>query len=279
MATLLVANSEGEPHRFDIPESGADVVLGRKSDNGIAIPDPHLSSQHASIRFDKEAETFYLKDLGSHNGTRVNGGALEEGKEVSIKESDAIKFGILEATLLLHRPVRSLEPKPLKRPKIEAPAPVIPIIDAETLKAATKKPKVQAIKAADVDESMPETLRVDDVCRDLIKRLDLLDDLIERYQKGENTEIVSDLEILKQSFQDMLGQYQVEPYSFDPDTEIDLEMRKKIQVVETVKKRSKEKTSRILETVNEGYMRRLEGSQPVILRKARVTTQAPMVAK
>lgn len=279
MATLLVANSEGEPRRYDVPETGANIVLGRKSDNGIAIPDPHLSSRHASIRFDSEAETFFLKDLGSHNGTRVNGDALEKGKEVVVKETDAIKFGILEATLLLTRPVRSLEPKPLKRPKIEAPAPVIPIIDAETLKAATKKPKMQAMKPADEVESLPETVRVEDVCRDLIKRLDLLDDLIERYRKSENTESVSDLEVLKLSFQDMLVQYQVEPYSFDPDTEIDLEMRKKIQVVETVKKTGSEKTSRILETVNEGYMRRQEGSQPIILRKARVTTETSLVAK
>ena len=60
MATLLVANPEGEPRRYDVPETGVDIGIGRKSDNGIAIADPHLSSYHANIRFDKTSETFIL---------------------------------------------------------------------------------------------------------------------------------------------------------------------------------------------------------------------------
>jgi hypothetical protein len=268
MATLLVANPDGEPRSYDIPETGAGVGLGRKPDNEIVITDPHLSSYHASIRFDEASETFYLKDLGSHNGTRVNGAELEKDHELELKETDSIKFGILEATLLLSRPVRSLEPAPLRRPEIEAPAPVIPIIDVDTLKAATQKPPTTK------NSDAPETVAVVDVCRELIKRLDLIDELLIRYKevkKGED--VYADLEALKQSVQDMLGNYQVEPYSFDPETEINLDMRKKIQVVETLKTEGKEDKNRIVETLHEGYVRRLEGSQPVILRKAHVTTR------
>ena len=268
MATLLVANPEGEPRRYDVPETGVDIGIGRKSDNGIAIADPHLSSYHANIRFDKTSETFILKDLGSHNGTRVNGATLENDQELGLKETDAIKFGILEATLLLARPVRSLVPKPLKRPEIVAPAPVIPIIDVETLKVATRKPPTTR------NSDSPETVVVVDVCRELIKRLDLIDDLLDRYRDvKKDAEVITDLEVLKQSFQDMLGGYRVEPYSFDPDTEINLDMRKKIQVVETLKAEGEGGKNRIVETLHGGYVRHFEGSQPVILRKARVTTQ------
>ena len=207
MATLLVANPEGEPRRYDVPETGVDIGIGRKSDNGIAIADPHLSSYHANIRFDKTSETFILKDLGSHNGTRVNGATLENDQELGLKETDAIKFGILEVTLLLARPVRSLVPKPLKRPEIVAPASVIPIIDVETLKAATRKPPTTR------NSDSPETVVVVDVCRALIKRLDLIDDLLDRYRDvKKDAEVITDLEVLKQSFQDMLGGYRVEPY-------------------------------------------------------------------
>ena len=185
-----------------------------------------------------------------------------------MKETDAIKFGILEATLLLVRPVRSLEPKPLKRPEIEAPTPVIPIIDVETLKAATQKPPTTT------NSDAPETVSVVDVCSELIKRLDLIDALLDRYKNvKKDDEVLTDLEALKQSFRDMLGSYQVEPYSFDPDTEINLDMRKKIQVVETLKAEGNGGKNRIVETLHEGYVRRLEGSQPVILRKAHVTTR------
>jgi hypothetical protein len=67
----------------------------------------------------------------------------------------------------------------------------------------------------------------------------------------------------------MLGDFQVEPYSFDPDTEISVGLRKKIQVVETLKAGK----NYIVETLHEGYVRRIEGSKPVILRKAHVTTR------
>lgn len=268
MATLLVANPEGEPLRYDIPETGVDVGLGRKRDNGIAIPDPHLSSYHASIRFDEKSETFFLKDLGSHNGTRVNGTTLPKHQELSLRETDAIKFGILEATLLQARHVRLLEPKPLRRPDVEAPAPVIPIIDVETLKAATRKPPTKA------NSETLETVAVVDVCRELIKRLDLIDELLDRYKEVKKVdEVQADLEVLKQSVQDMLGDFQVEPYSFDPDTEISVDLRKKIQVVETLKAEGKAGKNYIVETLHEGYVRRIEGSKPVILRKAHVTTR------
>lgn len=268
MATLFVANPEGEPLRYNIPETGVDVGLGRKRDNGIAIPDPHLSSYHASIRFDEKSETFLLKDLGSHNGTRVNGTMLPKYQELSLRETDAIKFGILEATLLLARPVRLLEPKPLRRPDVEAPAPMIPIIDVETLKAATQKPPTKA------NSETLETVAVVDVCRELIKRLDLIDELLDRYKEVKKVdEVQADLEVLKQSVQDMLGDFQVEPYSFDPDTEISVGLRKKIQVVETLKAEGKAGKNYIVETLHEGYVRRIEGSKPVILRKAHVTTR------
>ena len=268
MATLLVANPEGEPRRYDVPESGAAIGIGRTPDNEITIPDPHLSSYHGSIRFDEASGTFFLKDLGSHNGTRVNGKTLEKDQEVALKETDSIKFGILEATVLRVRPVRSLAPTPLRRPDVEAPAPVIPIIDVETLKAATQKPPTTSKSDA------LETVAVVDVCRELIKRLDLIDELLDRYKEvKKDDEVHADLEALKLSIQDMLGSYQVEPYSFEPNTEINLDMRKQIQVVETLKSEGKGGKNRIVETLHEGYVRRLEGSQPVILRKAHVTTR------
>ena len=166
MATLLVANPDGEPRRLNVLEDG-ETTIGRKSNNAIVIPDSH----HAIMRFDRERQVFFRRDLGSHNGTRVNGDRLGKD-EVALKESDSIIFGILEATPLPNRAVRSLAPKPLEGPAIEAPAPMIPAIDIEALRAATKKPRSQSQR----NEEIPETVAVEEVCRELIKRLDLMGD-------------------------------------------------------------------------------------------------------
>jgi hypothetical protein len=63
------------------PGSGATFVLaainllGRAGDNTIPIDDPTVSSHHARLSFG--SGQWILEDLGSRNGTRVNGIGLE----------------------------------------------------------------------------------------------------------------------------------------------------------------------------------------------------------
>jgi pSer/pThr/pTyr-binding forkhead associated (FHA) protein len=57
----------------------AETVLGRESGDIVFSDDPFLSRRHASIRADVANKRFFLKDLGSSNGTfyRVNEGEIE----------------------------------------------------------------------------------------------------------------------------------------------------------------------------------------------------------
>jgi hypothetical protein len=63
------------------PESGATFalaevnLLGRAGDNTVPIDDPTVSSHHARLTF--RSGQWILEDLGSRNGTRVNGMDLE----------------------------------------------------------------------------------------------------------------------------------------------------------------------------------------------------------
>jgi hypothetical protein len=63
------------------PESGATFalaevnLLGRAGDNTVAIDDPTVSSHHARLTF--RSGQWILEDLGSRNGTRVNGMDLQ----------------------------------------------------------------------------------------------------------------------------------------------------------------------------------------------------------
>ena len=48
-----------------------EYVIGRRSDCQIFVPDMRVSRQHA--RLWKDGEAWTLEDLGSNNGTYING--------------------------------------------------------------------------------------------------------------------------------------------------------------------------------------------------------------
>src|SRR5215510_14118899 len=66
----------------------AEVTIGRGPSNSICIADPLLSRQHCRIT--REGDVFNLQDLGSFNGTFVNGVPI---KEQAIAHRDLIKTG------------------------------------------------------------------------------------------------------------------------------------------------------------------------------------------
>ncbi len=64
---------DGKRHfRLDRPL----MNLGRKLDNHLVLPDPHVSRRHAEIRM--QGGRFMLRDLNSTAGTRVNGQLVSE---------------------------------------------------------------------------------------------------------------------------------------------------------------------------------------------------------
>lgn len=76
---------------------GANIV-GREGGD-ITIPDPKVSRRHAQITSDSGA--FEIEDLGSTNGTLVNGSRLDPGAKKAISASDKIAFGGFEVQFCL----------------------------------------------------------------------------------------------------------------------------------------------------------------------------------
>ena len=68
------------------------IGIGRAPENTIVIEDFSVSGHHALLQLIREA--YYLKDLGSTNGTRVNG---ERITETQLRFGDRIRFGKVEA--------------------------------------------------------------------------------------------------------------------------------------------------------------------------------------
>ncbi len=85
-ALLRVAGPVGVERR--IPVTGAPLGIGRDVDNDVAVADPLLSRHHARIV--ARNGRLVLVDLGSRNGTRVNGRAV---REAVLGAGDRIELG------------------------------------------------------------------------------------------------------------------------------------------------------------------------------------------
>lgn len=77
--------------------SSKAFVIGRIDGNDMIMPDFAISKKHATINMD--SNSFYLKDLGSTNGTFVNGKRLDK-KSLKIHDQDVLSFARYEFTFL-----------------------------------------------------------------------------------------------------------------------------------------------------------------------------------
>jgi len=87
MSCLVVTSGRAKGRTFKItPERQA--VVGRVSECDVCIADPHVSRRHCLI---SAGQTGYvIKDLGSANGTTLNGVRITEAP---LKDGDKLAFG------------------------------------------------------------------------------------------------------------------------------------------------------------------------------------------
>ena len=105
----LVADERSKPGRFSVssrmlePKAQGALILpsgdrrllgdqpfrmGRMPENDLVIADPNVSRQHAEVR--PVGTTFVLVDLGSTNGTKVNGASVSQH---TLRTGDNISVG------------------------------------------------------------------------------------------------------------------------------------------------------------------------------------------
>ncbi|HET6204327.1 MAG TPA: FHA domain-containing protein [Planctomycetota bacterium] len=94
-----------------VPLEGARATIGRKPGNAIVLADTHVSGVHAEVV--EEGGRCVLRDLGSTNGTFLEGRRIEE---VTLSPGDEFVVGQTRLRLL----DREAEPAPRR---VEAPAP------------------------------------------------------------------------------------------------------------------------------------------------------------
>lgn len=72
----------------------AETIIGRSPQAALQLAESYVSAQHAAIRWIGHA--WELKDLGSRNGTTVDGKPLESGQAVRLETGMKIAFGRTE---------------------------------------------------------------------------------------------------------------------------------------------------------------------------------------
>jgi hypothetical protein len=86
-AVLVATDGPAKDETYVIPIEGATV--GRLPENGVCLPDDRLSREHARIEF--RDGRFWLRDLGSRNGTALNGNLISSPQ--SLSTGDTIELG------------------------------------------------------------------------------------------------------------------------------------------------------------------------------------------
>jgi len=101
----LVRGDTGER----IPLRGGPVTVGRSPDNTIVASDDRVSRSHA--RLEPAAKGWVVIDLGSANGTRVDGTPITPHTPTVIRAGSTIGTGPLELSVVARREDRAI-PRP-----------------------------------------------------------------------------------------------------------------------------------------------------------------------
>lgn len=88
MAILVICRVGHAQETLSLPEG--EATLGRASENDIVISDPSVSRRHVAIA--PVADGHVVRDLGSTNGTWVNGRQLGE-QPVHLHPGDRVALG------------------------------------------------------------------------------------------------------------------------------------------------------------------------------------------
>ncbi|MBQ9006704.1 MAG: FHA domain-containing protein [Atopobiaceae bacterium] len=86
---LLVDHQSGRTYRG----TGQHVVIGRERMHcDIVFHDPNISRRHAELTFDEASGTWFVRDLGSTNGTLVND---VDVAQCQLHDGDLITLGLM----------------------------------------------------------------------------------------------------------------------------------------------------------------------------------------
>jgi pSer/pThr/pTyr-binding forkhead associated (FHA) protein len=134
---LVLFKKDGSQKSFFLPSPV--TVIGRRHDCDLCVPLMVVSRRHCQLNYNNE--TFKIRDLGSRNGTFLNGKRVDEA---ALRPGDYITVGPLTFLLQIDGQPKEIIP-PEQARKRQAPP------DVRQTAADRKK-----MEAEPADESFPE---------------------------------------------------------------------------------------------------------------------------
>jgi len=104
MPFKLINDAGGQAYEL---KDGQTLILGRASSSDIPVFDPTISRRHAEVS--GTATAVKVKDLGSSNGTFVNGAQVQEA---NVNDGDVVTFGKVPFRVAFIEPVAAPPPEP-----------------------------------------------------------------------------------------------------------------------------------------------------------------------
>ena len=98
-STFVVTNL-AQNQAVQIVDSNSSWLIGRRSNCAIAIADPCISRQHAVISHEA-GNNFYITDMGSKNGTKVNQSSLDSLNCCLLRDGDLIQLGAIRVEFFI----------------------------------------------------------------------------------------------------------------------------------------------------------------------------------
>jgi pSer/pThr/pTyr-binding forkhead associated (FHA) protein len=103
---LLFENGRSVPSQVFVLAKGRNglrgVTVGRDPENDVCLPFQTVSKVHAS--FERSKGTWVVTDLGSTNGTFLNGDRIAPGNPVAVLDGMRIAFGGPEVQVRFYLP-------------------------------------------------------------------------------------------------------------------------------------------------------------------------------
>src|SRR5581483_8623156 len=108
--------------------SHSPVRIGRNQLNDLSLDTPFVSEWHGTIRFDNHSVAYF--DLGSTNGSMLDGKRLTKNVAVELSEASRLQVGGLELSISMQQADSGLGKtlgwgRPDDRPAQPAPAPAV----------------------------------------------------------------------------------------------------------------------------------------------------------
>jgi hypothetical protein len=107
MESVLVLRVRGSTENYETRPQNADheIIIGRSTKGSVLAPDIDLTNKqasdlgvsrlHLSIRYDKEHEAILVSDLGSANGSYINGQRMMAKEVRVLRHGDELRLGKL----------------------------------------------------------------------------------------------------------------------------------------------------------------------------------------